>query len=75
MYAVTAIHECGLGFVCGDFYAVELPSGAAVSMSPKLITWTPSADQANKNVPFKIATAPDYCGNSATQSWTVFVSP
>jgi alpha-tubulin suppressor-like RCC1 family protein len=76
-YVIDARHECGsiVPFVCKDVNILEMPPGADFTPYDNLITWTPSASQANSNVRFSIATVPDACGNSATQSWTVHVLP
>ena len=73
-YVVDAIHECGLiPFVCSDFLVLQSPPESTAYA--KLITWTPSSSYANTSVPFRISTVPDYCGNRAKQSWTVYVHP
>ncbi|MGC2165800.1 MAG: Ig-like domain-containing protein [Gallionella sp.] len=74
-YVVHAVHECGLlPFTCANFYVVQAPSGTSDG-SPQNIAWIPSADQVDHDVHFAIATVPDYCGNSTTQSWNVRVLP
>lgn len=73
-YYVEAIHECGfLPFVCGDVEPATMPSGA--TFGGNYITWTPPPSAAGTNVTFKVRTVPDYCGNSVSQSWKVYVTP
>jgi hypothetical protein len=38
-----------------------------------MLTWTPSANHANTDVHFEIATERDFCGDRAKQSWTIHV--
>lgn len=76
-YYIKARHECGslLPSTCGDVTILTRPAGANYDPYSKLITWTPTPNQANTDARFTIATVPDYCGNSVTQSWTVHVMP
>lgn len=74
IYVVDAIHECGfIPFVCSDFLVLQSPPETDVYS--QYIAWTPSAAYANTSVTFRIATVPDYCGDSVQQVWTVFVQP
>ncbi len=73
-YLVDAVHSCWFLFfpaTCSDVVGVQLPPGAEAF--DHLVYWTPSANQANTDAPFAIATEPDICGHQATQSWTVHV--
>lgn len=75
-YVIEAIHECGLlPASCKDVSILEKPAGADYTPYNGLITWTPSPSQVNSSVRFSIATVPDYCGNSVSQTWTVYVLP
>lgn len=78
VYDFTASYACGL-FMCYDADGIQLPPGATIDHYYDMVTWTPTADYANKDVRFAIATPPDNClgfgGNSATQSWIVHVEP
>jgi hypothetical protein len=78
-YMIDAEHECNwlnIPLICGDVRAITLPPGARFgSGGYDYLSWTPSVSQANSNVKFSVATVPDDCGNSATQSWTVHVFP
>jgi hypothetical protein len=58
---------------CSGIVLLQAPPGA--SLSGRSIFWTPSPGEGRTNVPFKIATVQDLCGDRATQSWTVSVSP
>lgn len=73
-YYVKAQYAC-FPFVCNSIDGVRLPPGAVIDDYYDSITWTPSQDQANKDVLLIIATEPDSCGNRARQSWTVHVFP
>jgi Kelch motif len=70
-YLVNASYTC-IPFTCHNIVALILPAGA--HCDGYSIWWTPTADQANKDLNFKIATAPDTCGDSAIQFWTVHVN-
>jgi len=78
MYDFTASYACGI-FVCYDADGVQLPPGAEIDHVYDYLVWYPTADYANKDVPFAIATPLDNCiaggGNRAIQSWTVHVAP
>ena len=72
-YVVTGQYLCGLA-LCFSIEGVNLPSDATViNASAKYVLWTPTADDAGRDVSFSIATPPDSCGDRATQSWTVHV--
>lgn len=74
IYVVDAIHECGfLPFVCGDILVLESPPES--TSSTKSVTWIPSESYENTVVNFRIATVPDYCGDSVQQAWSVYVHP
>lgn len=73
-YVVVAGYAC-VPFVCRDVRALALPTGAALKFPPPHITWTPTPSQANADASFQIATPRDFCGNQASQSWTVHVLP
>ena len=76
IYNIEARHECGLlPSVCSDVNVLEMPAGAVYSTYPGSITWTPSIAEVNTSVGFRIATVPDECGDSKTQSWNVRVLP
>lgn len=72
VYVVRAINSCFVIF-CGSLDAIRLPPGATIS--DRAVVWTPSAADVNRDVAFAIGTAPDLCGQRATQSWVVHVSP
>jgi hypothetical protein len=73
---VQALYVCGfLPFPCGDFNLVISPPGTQVDMALKYIYWTPTSEQANTDVRFRITVGPDACGDSTSQSWTVRVLP
>jgi hypothetical protein len=76
-YVAELSYSCLLLIVPGICGApaepVQLPPGAQVAS--RVVIWTPSASDANKNVPFTIQTPADLCGERARQSWTVSVSP
>jgi hypothetical protein len=75
-YVVQALYVCGfLPFPCGDFNLVISPPGTQVDMALKYIYWTPTSEQANTDVRFRITVGPDACGDSTSQSWTVRVLP
>jgi hypothetical protein len=70
IYYVDSLYNCFF-WVCKGVVGVQLPPGAVLDYS--IITWTPSADYANTDVRFEIATERDACGDSVTQSWYVHV--
>lgn len=72
-YEVHAVYFCNLLFACSAWHPIQLPPGARVD--GRFILWTPTPSQAKKNFQFKIETGRDSCGQTATQSWTVHVSP
>jgi len=74
VYYVDSRHECA-PFVCNNIDGLVLPPGAVIDDYYDSITWTPTEADVNRSVPFVIATEPDFCGNRATQSWSVYVSP
>lgn len=65
-----ATYTC-LIFICDAVDIVQGPRGATVSHD--FVYWDPSPDQANKSFTFVISTRPDFCGNTASTSWTVSV--
>ena len=74
IYSVEAAESCIILFRPATCYAdvtpLQLPSGARV-VNDRHIIWTPTADQANTNQRFVIATGRT-C-RKPTQSWTVHV--
>lgn len=79
VYDFTASFACTF-FICHDADEVQMPPGATMDHFNDLIEWIPTADFANQDVAFVIATPPDSCflsggGNRAFQSWTVRVLP
>ena len=73
-YHITAMYNCG-GLVCNSVDGVQLPPGAVIDDYYDQLTWTPGDNYANTDVHFVIATETDFCGDRATQSWTVHVYP
>jgi hypothetical protein len=76
-YYTDASYVCGmiLPAICNNIVGLQLPAGATIDQFYDSVTWTPGANDANKNVPFKIATETDACGKRSSQSWTVHVHP
>ena len=72
-YNIDARYICSAIFTCHSVEGVQLPAGAVINNNTHTLTWTPAASQVNTDVPFVIATEPDFCGARATQSWTVRV--
>jgi hypothetical protein len=75
VYEVDAHYLCGMWNICNNIVGLQLPAGAIIDDYYDTIYWTPGQDHANKDIPFAIATRNDDCGDRATQSWTVHVSP
>lgn len=74
VYSIKALYNCGL-WLCGDVNVLQMPAGATYFDYAKAISWTPTPSQANIDAKFSIATPPDACGHSVSQSWAVHVSP
>jgi hypothetical protein len=74
-YVVDATYQCSFFAVCREVEGLQLPPGAVINSFTDSITWTPTAADANQDVPFLIATPKDFCGDRATQAWTVRVNP
>lgn len=72
VYVVNAQWNCLLG-ICNSIDGITLPEGAIVDDYYDTITWAPSSALIGQRVYFNIATEPDFCGDSATQSWYVIV--
>ena len=74
LYITDARYQCGAPIVpllCSNVVGVNLPPGAAVNVD--VVYWTPPVSATNGNVQFQIATPQDWCGDSASQSWSVHV--
>jgi alpha-tubulin suppressor-like RCC1 family protein len=77
-YSISALFECHAFLTCSDTNVLLTPAEAGVfsnGQNQTTISWTPSLSEANSDVAFSVATAADYCGNSASQSWSVHVLP
>jgi N-acetylneuraminic acid mutarotase len=76
-YHVEAAYSCFIFIffpvpaMCSAVDAVQVPAGASVFGAT--VDWTPTANQANSDVRFVIATSFDRCDDKATQTWTVRV--
>ena len=82
VYQVDAAYLCGDPFLipltCHNIEAVQLPPGAYAGYSGSgghVVGWWPTNADAGTTHRFQIATPPDFCGDRATQSWTVNVVP
>lgn len=74
-YVIDSHYYCLLG-VCSSVVALSLPPGAQLNNGiDDYVTWTPQSSDANTDVSFRIATDDDFCGDRATQSWSVHVYP
>ena len=71
-YHVDASWLC-IPLVCNSVNGVRLPPGATIDDFHDYVIWTPPNNSAGSVVNFSIATEPDTCGDSVTQSWQVSV--
>jgi hypothetical protein len=74
-YVINSHYNCFLG-LCSSVESLTLPPGAQLHNGlDDYLTWTPQPSDANTDVSFRIATDEDFCGDRATQSWSVHVYP
>lgn len=71
-YYVNAAFTC-VPFVCNSIDGIILPQGASIDDFYDSISWTPGPELIGQSLQFRIATEPDSCGESATQTWSVTI--